>query len=69
MNRYNGYISLNHAMSLLQNGWLFRQDLKQTEFKIKRKENSLDWYKINKKVATELKKQINQLNNQTKICL
>lgn len=67
--KHNGYIGLSHAMSLVEKGWLFRQDLAQTSFKVTRTENSFDYYKLNRKTATELKQKLNELRNQTKISL
>lgn len=69
MKTNNGYISLNHAMTLIQHGWKFRQDLKQTEFKVAKSENSFDYYKLNKKTATELKIKLNELRTQINITL
>lgn len=66
MKTSNNYIGLDTAMVLIQKGWIFAQNLAQTEFKLK-KDGS--WYKLNKKTATELKKQLQQLRSQIKITL
>ena len=63
----NNYISLETAESLILKGYIFRQDLQQTKFVVKRSESSLDELKLNKKNATELKKKLPSLYAQLKI--
>jgi hypothetical protein len=68
MKTSNGYIGTDRAYSLIQNGWIFRQNLAQTEFKVKRTPDATDHFKLNQKSAAELKSLIKQ-NKQVKINL
>lgn len=67
MKANNGYISLPHALSLINRGWVFRQDLKQTEFKVCKGTESLEVFKLNERTATALKRELHQIRQQTKI--
>lgn len=69
MKATNNYISLQHATTLLEYGWVFRQDLKQTEFRLFKGVNSLEYHKLNKTTATEIKRHLNALKQQVKINL
>lgn len=69
MKATNNYISLPHALNLIQSGWIFRQDLKQTEFKVLKGVGAIEYHKLNKTTATELKKHLNALRNQINIKL
>lgn len=52
----NNYISYSKAIWLLDNGFKFNQDLKQTYFEIK---SNTECFKLNKKTATLVKQYIN----------
>lgn len=67
MKSTNGYISYDRATSLIEKGWIFKQDLAQTSFRIAKSENSLDYFKLNKKTATEVKKHLTLKRTQTKL--
>lgn len=63
----NNYISLERALKLQEEGWIFKQNPDQSKPRIMRGENSLDWYYLNPKTATQFKKILNQRKNQTKL--
>ena len=69
MKHNNGYISLQHALSLIEKGYVFRQDLNQTEFKVCKGTESLEVYKLNERTAKDLKREIALLKKQTQINL
>lgn len=55
MHQSNGYISFWKAKNLLSEGYIFRQDLNQTWFKIT---NGKDNFWLNPKTARKVKDQI-----------
>lgn len=55
MHKANGYISFFRAKTLLESGYLFRQDLQQTWFKIT---NGKDNFWLNAKTARKVKSEL-----------
>jgi hypothetical protein len=55
MHQSNNYISFFKAKTLLSEGYLFRQDLKQTWFKIT---NGKDCFWLNPKTARKVKSEL-----------
>lgn len=67
MRASNGYIGIDKAMALIEAGWIYRQDLAQTEFKVMRCVNSSESFKLNKRSAIEVKEKIKLLKAQTSL--
>lgn len=60
----NGYINETRAKALLIKGWIYRQNIEQTEFKLVK---GMYCWKLDKKTAYKVKMLSLQLKKQTKL--